>query len=277
MTGIYAADFGPELELGTGKVLSTEGAHGRFEIRSACAATGCVAIAEATAGPSIQRQLIFDSVAGQWVAVGTAPSTSPAISTGLLAGCGQGLSPELWETVVLQQRPDGTLTGQYEVENANNCNTSRTVTLTRTGDANMANIADPTQLPPRVTSPAQGFRGHYRYIYSAQGLSHDNQGYVRTDCLRTGERCVSAFQAADSAEPFVYADGRWTLHYNAPVSCGSADGPRVRIDRSAELELPQPASDPIATVFGHGQEEVTGETCAIPLSNYNLRFERVGD
>jgi hypothetical protein len=88
---------------------------------------------------------------------------------------------------------------------------------------------------------------------------------------------MSYFNEAHSAEPFVYADGRWILHYKAPVSCGSLDGPRVHIDRTAELDLPQPASDPIDSLDGSGQEEVGTGPCTFPLSNYSLDFERTGD
>jgi hypothetical protein len=191
------------------------------------------------------------------------------------AGCEQGLSPEVWETVSPQPQENGTLTGQYEVNDANNCNTSRTINLTRTGDVDIAGIDDPAALPPRKPSPAAGFRGHYRYTSSS--YSHDVEGSVQTRCLRTGERCMSYFYAARSAEPFVFADGQWTLHYNAPMSCGGVTGPRVRIDRAAELELPQPTSDPIELLAGHGQGTVSSDGPCTGTRNYNLRFARTGD
>jgi hypothetical protein len=226
---------------------------------------------------TINRNFIFDDLGGQWISVGTAPSTSAEISKGLHAGCEQGLSPEVWETVSLQPQPNGTLTGQYEVTNANNCNTSRTINLTRTGDVDIAAIEDPAALPPRKPSPAAGFRGHYRYSSSRQGgASHEVVGSVQTRCLRTVERCMSYFNEVSSAEPFVFADGQWILHYNAPVSCGSAAGPRVRIDRSATMELPMPTSDPIDVLVGHGHEEVSSGPCN-GNQDYDLRFERTGD
>ncbi len=276
LTGVYSADYGPEVELGSGKGLNPDGAQGTLEIRSACTPTGCMAIAKTTNGPTINRTLIFDDFGGQWVSVGTALSTSPAISTGMNAGCEQGLSPEVWETVSLQPRPNGTLTGQYEVTDANNCNTQRTINLTRTGDVDIAGIDDPAALPPRKPSPAAGFRGRYRYTYSAY-TSHDAEGIVETSCLRTGERCMSYFNEPNSGEPFVFADGQWTLHYNAPVSCEGRTGPRVRIDRTAELDLPQPTSDPIEVLVGHGQGTVSSGGPCTGTQDYNLRFERTGD
>jgi serine/threonine protein kinase, bacterial len=277
LDGIYTADFGPELQLGDGALLNSTGARGAFEIRSVCKPTGCVAVAEASGGPTLQRRLVFDDVEGQWIAVDTATSTSPAISPGLKAGCEQGLSPEVWETVLLKPQPDGTLSGRYEVANANNCNASRTITMRRTGDVDVAAVDDPADLPPRISSPAQAFQGHYRYTYGKGSDSHDESGYVRTDCLRTGERCVSDFNGPNSAEPFVFSGGRWTLHYAAPVACGDVGGPTVTINRSAELALPQPTSDPIDLLVGRGTETVTRGPCVVPPSTYQLRFQRTGD
>jgi serine/threonine protein kinase len=277
VTGVYTAEFGPEIELGSGKGLNPDGARGTLQIRSACTPTGCRAIANAITGPTINRSLIFDEVDGQWVSVATAPSTSPQISKGMNAGCEQGLSPEVWEAISLKAQPNGALTGQYEVTDANNCNTSRTIKLTRTGDVDISAIDDPSALPPRKPSPAAGFRGQYRYRHStASGFTHDVVGSVQTRCLRTVERCMSYFNEVKSAEPFVFADGQWILHYNAPVSCGGPTGPRVRIDRSAALDLPSPASDPLDVVVGHGREEVPSGPCA-SNHDYDLRFERTGD
>jgi hypothetical protein len=258
-------------------VLNPGGVHGTIEIRSACTPGGCMAIAHTTSGPIINRTLIFDGIDGQWLSVGTAPSTSPAISAGLNADCEQGLSPEVWETVALRPQTSGTLTGQYEVTDANNCNRSRTVSLVRTGDVDIASIDDPATLPAREPSPAAGFRGHYRYIHSKDAYHPIVvEGEVETRCLRTGDRCMSYFNEPNSAEPFVFADGQWTLHYNAPVSCG-ATGPRVPVDRTAELDLPEPTSDPIELLVGQGREEVSSALCPVPVHTYNLRFERTGD
>lgn len=278
-SGMYIANFGPEIELGSGKGLNPDGARGTFEIRSACTPTGCMAIANTKDGPTISHTLTFDDIGGQWISVDTTTSTSPAISKGMNAGCEQGLSPEVWETVALQAESNGIITGQYEVTDANNCNTSRTINLIRTGDVDVAGIDDPAALPPRKPWAAGGFRGHYRYIYSIDAGSHDVEGSVQTRCLRTVERCMSYFNEVGSAEPFVFADGQWTLRYNAPVSCGSPAGPRVRIDRSAELDLPQPTSDPIGVLVGHGREEIagSGDSCIGRAQTYNLRFERTGD
>jgi hypothetical protein len=96
----------------------------------------------------------------------------------------------VWQTLALQPQLNGTLTGQYEVTDANNCNTSRTVTLARTGNVDIATIDDPST------------------------------------------RCMSYFYEARSAEPFVFTGAQWIFRYNAPVSCGSAAGPRIRIEDS---------------------------------------------
>lgn len=276
LTGQYAADFGPELQLTDHKILNPAPTRATFNIRSACKATGCIAIAQATDGPTLNRQLILDGVDNQWVSVHVAPSSSPAISVGMKAGCEQGLSAETWETLSLTPQPDGTLTGSYEATNSNNCNTSRTITLRRTGEVGKTDIPDLNSLPARTSTSASGFRGHYRYTYRSYA-SRDVDGYVRTNCLRTGDRCMSYFVEPGSAEPFVFADGHWTLHYNAPVSCGGPDGPRVRIERDATLDLPQPTADPIDVVIGRGDEGVADSACSIPRQSYTLRFQRIGD
>jgi hypothetical protein len=97
----------------------------------------------------------------------------------MTAGCEQGLSPEVWETMSLTPLQNGTLTGQSEVTNANNCNTSRTVTLARTGDVDITGIDDPAKLPAWVRSPAAGFLGHYKYTYTSHSASHDVEGYAQ--------------------------------------------------------------------------------------------------
>jgi hypothetical protein len=277
-TGVYSAEFGPEVELGSGKELNADGLRGTLKIRSACTPTGCMAIANAVDGPTINRSLIFDDVAGQWISVATAPSASPQISKGLNAGCEQGLSPEVWETVSLQSQPNGTFTGRYEVTDANNCNTSRTINLTRKGDLDLSTVDDPSVLPALKPSAAAGFRGQYRYQYRSEGDDdpHEVVGSVQTRCLRTVERCMSYFSEPRSAEPFVFADGQWILRYHAPVSCGSAAGPRVTIDRTATLDLPSPASDPIDLLAGRGHEEIASDQCTVN-NDFDLRFERISD
>jgi serine/threonine-protein kinase len=99
---------------------------------------------------------------------------------------------------------------------------------------------------------------------------------VQSSCLRTGERCMSYFNEPGSGEPFIFSNGQWTLDYNAPVSCGGPTGPRVRVNRNAQLDLPQPTADPIDVLVGQGTEKVSDDRCALAQS-YDLRFERIGD
>jgi hypothetical protein len=274
--GAYSAEFGPEIELGSEKVLNPTPARGTFEVASTCTSAGCIAVAKATSGPTIKRHLILDNFGGRWQSVDTAPSASSAVSAGLRAGCEQGLSPEVWETLLLQPRPDGKLVGQYEVTDANNCNTSRTVNFIKTGAVNATNMDNPAAVPTRKSSPAIGFRGRYRYTHIVGSSLYDVEGTVQTHCLRSGKRCMSYFYEPESSEPFVFADGRWNLHYYAPVDCATADL-RVRIDRAAELVLPQPSDDPIDVLVGDGQEQVLdGGPCSVQ-SKFQLRFDRIGD
>lgn len=86
---------------------------------------------------------------------------------------------------------------------------------------------------------------------------------------------MSYFSESRSSEPFVFADGHWRLHYNAPANCGSASGPRVSTDRDATLPLSPP--DPILTLTGTGFESSRGGPCAASGHTFDLRFTRRGD
>ena len=88
---------------------------------------------------------------------------------------------------------------------------------------------------------------------------------------------MSYFYESRSGEPFVFAEGHWRLHCNAPTNCGSASGPRVSIDRDATLALPLSPTDPIPTVTGTGFESSRGGACAASGHSFDLRFTRIGD
>ena len=69
---------------------------------------------------------------------------------------------EVWVTFTLQPNPDGTLSGETTRATSNSCSaTKRTVTFTRTGDADVTKVPDPAALPPRAVSPAQALHGRY--------------------------------------------------------------------------------------------------------------------
>ena len=277
LTGMYQVEFGPEVQMSDGKMFDPQPIRTQFAIRSACSSAGCVAVGDSSRGPTLQRQLVFDDLNGEWVSVGVALSSSPAVSKGLRA-CEQPLSAEVWETFVLKPQPDGTLTGRYDLTNSNNCNSTRTIKLTRTGDIDMTTIADPAAEPPRVASPAEGFRGRYSlHVTYATGVV-DEDGSVRTDCLRDGARCMSYFHMAHGSEPYVFADGQWTQHWGGTAPCSTPDGERVPIERSAQLKLPQPSTDPIPKLTGQGHDQSLGSgLCANQSLDFTVTFQRTGE
>jgi hypothetical protein len=68
------------------------------------------------------------------------------------------------------------------------------MTFTRTRDVDVNTVPDPATLPPRVISLAEALRGHYRETDVTPNGYRDQADYVvSTDCLRTGDRCMSLF------------------------------------------------------------------------------------
>lgn len=158
-------------------------------VRSVCRAAGCVATASYLGGSGIVpvSDLVFDQVGGRWIAVGigsTQCNDAPV---------------EVWVVFTLQPQPDGTLSGDTTRGTTNSCSAfKRTVTFTRTGDADTTKIPDPAGLPPRAVSPASTLHGRYH-----EAITYSNGSFtpglddltVQTDCLRTGDRCMSMFHA----------------------------------------------------------------------------------
>jgi hypothetical protein len=97
---------------------------------------------------------------------------------------------------------------------------------------------------------------------------------VRTDCLRTGERCISDMFNSDGRWfEFVFANGKWTnsLEYDVPCPSGGTSHDKY----SAEYPLPQPPQDPITLLTGRGHKESTGSGCT--SGDYDQKFVRTGD
>jgi serine/threonine protein kinase len=276
-TGVYRTDFGPS---GTNGKLD-EGATpstGQWAVRSACRSSGCVATATATGGPTLQSAFVFDDIGGQWHAVGAAPVASPPPGVTGFHGCN---SPaEYWTVITLQIRPDGTLAGQYRASGAggDNCETERTVTFTRIGDVDLNSLPDPASQAVRVASPAEAWHGRYHGTHTPDDTHRPFSwdGTVETDCLRTGERCISSdVDLADSSRAiFTFADGKWIYSFDRNSTCLAGGSPRQIINQ--ELPLPQPPQDPITLLAGHGHRTVIGGACAGSYDE-ELRFERTGD
>ena len=261
-TGTYRADFTPSTPPAGGPVAGVPQT-ATWGVRSACRPDGCVATASRLSGESpVVSSLVFDEVAGNWVAV--------AVGSDM---CGDAPA-EFWVMVTLQPRPDGTLTGDLRGRTSTGCTKDRTVTFTRTGDVDVTSVPDPAALPPRVVSPAAALRGRYRITRTfTDGSAKGADVAGATDCLRTGDRCISFFQSPDLLVPLIFSNGQWVADQTFENVCPKG-GP-IHGKLFAQYPLPQPPEDPITLLSGHGHQEQTGN-CAIN-TDYDETFTRIGD
>jgi serine/threonine-protein kinase len=266
-TGTYRADYGPGTDLEGKAAAGAPAMTATWAVRSACGAGGCVANASYTGGSGIVlvSNLVFDEIGGSWIAVGlgsTQCNNAPA---------------EVWVVFTLQPQPDGTLSGETTRSTTNSCSTAkRTVTFTRTGDPDISKVPDPAALPPRSASPASALHGRYHEaITYSNGNSAPGQDdvIVRTECLRSGDRCMSLFHAPDGVVPLVFAGGKWTRDDEGTVACNLGGMTQIKI--TAEYPLPADLQDPIPLLTGQGQNVSTGSACS--GGDFEDKFVRTGD
>jgi serine/threonine protein kinase len=261
-TGTYTADFGAPTNFDGKPEEGGKPGTGRWHIRSMCRSAGCVATATATGGPT-SSSFVFDDVGGRWIAVRVTSGTCRNSAT------------EEWEVITLQPRPDGTLSGDYTIADTEACNAKRTVTYTRTGDVAVNSLADPANQAPRVASPAEALQGRYHYtqvVLNAANLEVDYA--VGTDCLRTGDSCISFFHNTDLVLPLVFANGRWTRNQQYDSLCPGDGSPHVT--ERANFPLPQPQQNPITLLSGNGHREAaTASPCV--FGDFTAKFVRTGD
>jgi serine/threonine protein kinase len=271
-TGAFRVEFGPSSVNARQDPESTT-TYGQLNVRSVCRASTCVATAEATGGPVLQPSFVFDKVDGGWVAVATTTVASAPLAAGL-NGC--TFPGEYWTVITLRQQSDGKLIGQYHAMSATHCSSERTVTLTRTGDADVGSLPDPGDQAPRVTSPAGGWHGTYHGTRtpddSRKAVSWDTT--VATHCLRTGERCASYAHEKDGYDVLVFEAGKWTLAYEGNHKC--SDGQIEQLKYHWEFALPEPAQDPITLLTGRGPREIIGTACSGNFTE-DVKYERTGD
>lgn len=268
-TGVYRADFGRATGLDGAPTPGTQPSTGTYGVRSVCAGETCAATAAKFAGEgAFAEALVFDEVGDVWLAVTVAP------------GQCKGVAAETWQTFRLRPRPDGTLSGEHTRTTANQCAEKRTVTLTRTGDvdvdADFFALPDPTELPPRVVSPAEALRGRYHVnrTFTRPGLPvMEADSSVVTDCLRTGDRCMSYFVIASGDLPLVFDGTAWVDSNQTEGPCPGGDLATLKAD--ARFPLPAPPQNPIQRLSGHGTWVQTG-SCAIEFE-YDETFTRTGD
>ncbi len=267
-TGVYKADFA--------RVTSVEGqpAPGlpptgeTWGVRSVCGPTGCLATAARLTGETMQvPTVVFDQIGDTWQAVS------------LSSGNCNNMEGEVFEVITLQPHPDGTFAGESAQTQTKGCANRRAVTLTRLSDVDLNSLTDPATLPPRVVSPAEALRGHYRENGSQpNGYREHNDFVVQTDCLRTGDRCISLFHAPPAtAMALVFGDGHWVYDREFDSRCPRG-GVTSHVHITAQFPLPQPPQDPITLISGHGHEDITGPPSPCGRStDVDIAFTRLGD
>ncbi|ORB53664.1 serine/threonine-protein kinase [Mycobacterium persicum] len=266
-TGTYRGDYdaatGPGLDglAIPGATASTT----TWGVRSVCRNTGCVATATRLGGETTSLPtMVFDDVGGHWLSVGLTTATC------------QDVNAEFWVVLILQPRPDGTLSGEFSKTSANGCAIKKAVTFTRTGDVDVTAVSDPASQPPRVVSPAEALHGRYHdTVKWANGATPKQYDWaVRTDCLRTGERCMSFFHAPpDGSKPLVFSSRSWILSTEREATCDG--GGTTPVKDTAEFALPQPPQDPIMLLTAHGHHEQI-QSCTLSVE-FDETFERTGD
>ncbi|MET4428064.1 hypothetical protein [Mycolicibacterium sp. 624] len=279
LNGTFSAVFGPSTTLG-GNVIPDSAATVTWVARSACRDTGCVAAATevAPAASSAPRppSMVLDFVGGHWVSVDEVPSEC-------VNSKGESITVQGWQTYVLAPKPDGTLVGTYTNRSSvgGAChNSTQTVTLSRTGDGDPAvEVADPATQSARQSSPAAALWGEYRQVQTnpRSGQVYPPTTYSgNTQCLRTGERCLTYLVDPDSKAILVmtFAEGQWTST-SAPLDATCPDGGAARSTLTGQFALPQPVSDPIPKLTGTQRTTQTG-TCPGSLT-LDVTLDRVGD
>jgi serine/threonine protein kinase len=277
-TGTYRADMGAVTGLDgeppTTQALAT--GTDTWGLRSACDKSGCVATASRLSGSTIAvPAMVFDKVGESWVAVT------------LYTGRCNDIPVEYWYVITLQPGPNGTLTGELRVMTNPWCREKQTVTFTRTGDADLKTLPDPATFTPRVVSPAAALHGRYHRLRTFQGTNApaplEDDWAVTTDCLRTGDRCMSYFHArfeknpGDSyGLPAVFAAGNWTIDLERDFNC--PNGALYHGSEITQLPLPTPPQDPITQLTGRGRSSATAAPCQGAYeATINQTFTRIGD
>ena len=272
-SGSYRADYGPATDMEGKAIPGGPAMSGQWDVRSSCGSNGCVANAAYTgkSGVVLVSNLTFDQIAGDWVAVATG---SVQCSD---AGSGNVAPTEAWVVFTLTPKPDGTLAGETTRATVNGCSSvKRTVTFTRTGDGSPSQVPDPATLPPRTTSSASTLHGRYHenIVYTNAGFAPGAPDLqVRTYCLRTGDRCISAFHALDGVVTLVFANGKWTRNEEGTVPCALGGMTNTKI--TAEYPMPKELTDPIQTLEGRGTNTSTGGECK--GGDFTDKFVRTGD
>jgi serine/threonine-protein kinase len=265
-TGLYRVNFGPVTDLdGVGDPTAGPSV-ATYGVRSVCRQTGCVATASRLSGDNAFAPTVeFDEVGGTWLSVTVASQE-----------CRTDPRAEVWQVFKLQSGANGSFTGEYTGGASNSCVDKHTVTFTRTGDVDVESLPDPADLPPRVVSPAEALWGHYHEVQTfSNGQKIQNDFAVVTDCLRTGDRCMSFFHAPSGlALPLLFADGQWTRSRDVDSTCPGIGG-AMHVTTTGIFSMPQPLQNPITLLSGHGAQHQTAP-CKVNIE-FDETFTRTGD
>lgn len=267
-SGTYRADYGPGTDLDGKPIAGAPTSTSTWNVRSTCGAGGCVATASvAGSGVMLVSNMVFDQVGGNWVGVALAS-----------AQCGTNPA-EIWVVYTLQPRPDGTLSGDTTRAATNStCDAKRAVTFTRTGDADPNSLPDPAGLPPRAASPAQVLHGRYHEALTFTNgniVPGQDDLTVDTNCLRTGDRCMSLFHAPDGVVTLMFTGDKWTRNEQGTAPC--PNGGTSQITLTAEYPLPQQPQDPLQELTGHGRQDVAPGSVCPAGGELDDKFTRTGD
>lgn len=269
--GTFTASFGAPTQPNGQPFQNAAGGNETWVIESSCEDGDGTCVASATkvdGSVTTATALVLDQVDGSWESVNTKQGK-----------CGNVASTEVWESLLLQSQPDGSLEGEFIVRSTDpNCASNRPVTFTRTGDPESGvSVVDPATLPARVASPAQALYGRYNEVDTYKeggGRSADVSFDIKTFCLRTGDRCLSFWYNPDSSKILTFARNQFVLSNKSSDSTCEKGGAAHR-EITLQYPLPSPAQDPITLLTGNGHYTVTG---ACPFnSDFDSRVERTGD
>jgi hypothetical protein len=280
LDGSFIAALGPGTTLGGNEIPETS-ASVTWVTRSTCRDTGCVAtatdVAAAERGGELRPPtMVFDFMDGRWVSVREVPSEC-------VNSKGESITVQGWQTYVLTPKADGTLVGTYTNRSSvgGAChNSTQTLTLTRTDDRDgPVEVADPETEPAPEASPATALWGEYRQVQTnpRSGQVYPPTTYAgNTQCLRTGERCLTYLVDPESKAILVmtFDQGQWTST-SAPIDSTCPDGRPATSTLTGEFALPQPLADPITTLKGV-QRTAQSDPCQGSLT-LDVTLDRIGD
>lgn len=276
--GTFRVDYDAKAQSKNGKAVPAEPIPAlAWSFQSACPDAGCVATASRLRGGGTDLKVVLDLIDGRWVEAHMAEAGS----------CPGGASAPHLSSWSLEPEPDGTFTGtQTDMFMGNTCTTvlQTPLTLTRIGDA-APTAVDPATLPPRIPSIPERLHGQYTYTVTKRPGGEQAEQYpvdVRTICARNTVDCASLLTSRqdvgrDDVQAYQFLTDRWTWGVENDGTCTAGDVVKGSVHQkvTVDLPLPQPNSDPIATLAGTSATVFTGDCGEDETSDVTLA--RVGD